>query len=134
MKANFVKLVNVKTEGLVLTLSANVRQFMKGSSVKIKNVETEASELRRENANVQKCLKVNFARTACAKTVSVATINAVAPTIWMRSFVNSLNSKSKNLEFVNAIRVSFFILEKAQFQFLVLEKKIQKEKSSSPKQ
>jgi hypothetical protein len=134
MKANFVKLVNVKTEGLVLTLNANVRQTMKGSSVKIKNVETEASELRRENANVQKCLKVNFARTACAKMVSVPTINAVVPTIFMRSFVNSLNSKSKNVEFVNAIRVSFFILEKSPILVLSFRKKILKEKSSSPKQ
>jgi hypothetical protein len=134
MKANFVKLVDAKTEGLVLTLSANVHQPMKESSVKIKNVETEASELRRENANVQKCLKVNFARTACAKTASVATINAVVPTILMRSFVNSLNSKSKKLEFVNAIRVSFFILEKSPILVLSFRKKILKEKSSSTKQ
>jgi hypothetical protein len=31
---------------------------MKGVYASIKNVETEGSELRRENANVQKCLKV----------------------------------------------------------------------------
>jgi hypothetical protein len=108
---------------------------MKVISVSIKNAKMAREEIRLKNVSAQQSSTVNFARTACVKMVSVPTINAVVPTILKGSFVNSLNSKSKNLEFVNAIRVSLFILGKSPILVPSFRrKKILKEKFSSTKQ
>jgi hypothetical protein len=104
---DFVKLVNVKMEDLARTLNAHVHQTMKEISAKIKNVKMEKVQKNLENVSVQKSLPVNFARIACAKMVSVPTINATVPKISKESFANSKNSKSKDLYFTKDSKVSF---------------------------
>jgi hypothetical protein len=93
MKANFVKLVNVKMEELAWTPNANVHQSMKGIFANIKNAKMVKKQKNLDNANVQKSSTVNFARTACAKMVSVPTINAIVPKI---SKAISAKYKKKN--------------------------------------
>ncbi len=108
-KVNFVKLVDVEMEDFARTLNANVHQLMKVFSANITNAKMEKKQKNLDNVSVQKSLPVNFARIACAKTVSVPTKNATVPTISKESFVNSRNSKSKDLYFIKDSKVSFFI-------------------------
>jgi cytidine deaminase len=89
LKANFVKLVDVKTEELVQTPIAHVHQAMKEISANIKNAKMAKKQKNLKNVSVQESLTVNFARIACAKMVSVPTINATVPTISKESFVKS---------------------------------------------
>jgi hypothetical protein len=94
LKENFVKLVDVKMEAVAQIPNANVHQLMKGISVSIKNAKMAKKQSNLDNVSAQKSSTVNFARTACAKMVSVSTINAVVSKI---SKAISAKYKKKNL-------------------------------------